>query len=146
MESYIVHIYRRQKTSPYQMVGVIEESESNEKKPFHTAGELLGFFIGDGHTDLLALTEKRSANRLDLRLPVKVSGVEVDGHKFSEESVLENIGTNGASFSLKAKLKSGSELNLVIDPTRSKVKKKAKVIRMSRKTNSKKQIGVSFSE
>lgn len=146
MKSYIVHIYRRQKTSPYQMVGIIEESDSNEKKPFHTAGELLGFFIGNGDADLLTVSEKRNAERLDLRLPLKVSGIEADGKKFNEESILENIGTNGASFSLKAKLKSGSKLNLLIDPSRSKIKKKAQVIRVSRKSNNKKRIGVLFSE
>ena len=40
IESYIVRIYRRKETATHALVGVVEEVEDGEKKPFTTLEEL----------------------------------------------------------------------------------------------------------
>jgi len=55
VESYVLHIYRREKqsdvqharrlTDQYQLIGVLEESVSEVRRPFHSLEELWNLLI-----------------------------------------------------------------------------------------------------
>lgn len=46
-------------------------------------------------------SERRNANRQVIRVPVRVRGRRPDGHSFEEETLLENLSVQGASFLLE---------------------------------------------
>ena len=45
MESYIVRLYRRDAESPENLVGMVETVGDDEKRPFHTASELVAILL-----------------------------------------------------------------------------------------------------
>ena len=45
MDTYIIHIYRRSKNSPEQIIGISEHVETGEKNRFENLHQLGGFII-----------------------------------------------------------------------------------------------------
>lgn len=58
---------------------------------------------------------RRREWRLDLPLKTTIEGKLPDGKKFQEKTVIENISSTGAYFTLDSGLMIGSKLNLLID-------------------------------
>ncbi|MGD9345616.1 MAG: PilZ domain-containing protein [Candidatus Aminicenantes bacterium] len=59
--------------------------------------------------------DRRQEWRFELPLSAIVEGTLPEGSKFKEETILENISSGGAYFSLESGITVGSKLNLVIE-------------------------------
>ena len=151
MDTYIVRVYRRSGEDEEGHVGVIEEAGVEELKPFHTTEEMVSILTGEdakkGRKTKGTVPsfgkERRLAERLKLNLPVKVNGTNTSGRVFSEETVLEDLSSKGAFLSLKNAVTEKTKLLLVIDPDRSNLHKKTRVVRVG-KMSKKNGVGVSF--
>jgi len=64
-------------------------------------------------TDILK--SRRKEWRFFISLPALVKGISPKGKEFEEKTILKNISSGGAYFSLDSGVTIGSELNLVID-------------------------------
>ena len=89
MESYIIRIIAEMRMPPYNIIGPVEML-SEAKTPFHNTQELAEILMA--LTLFLSHKErgkwnsgKRKNNRLKLRLPVKIEGVDDMGDKFSKK-------------------------------------------------------------
>ena len=149
MESYIIRIYRRDKDAPYNIIGLVEDVELEEKKPFHNTEELAEILITP-HPIPLPQGERgkgngrrRRNNRLKLRLPVKIEGVDDMGDKFSEEGMIKNISSYGAYISMKNHVSKDAGVSLIIDPEDSCLNMRARVVRIEKGRN-KTGVGVAF--
>jgi hypothetical protein len=58
--------------------------------------------------------ERRRRERLGLKLPVRVSGFDPEGHPWTEMSTVLDVSSSGASFVLKRKLVRGHVLHLLV--------------------------------
>lgn len=61
------------------------------------------------------VVNRRREWRFELPLPAEIEGQLPEGQKFQEKTVLENISSTGAYFSLDSRLVVGSKVNLSID-------------------------------
>ncbi len=59
--------------------------------------------------------DRRQEWRFELPLSAIVEGTLPEGSKFKEETILENISSGGAYFSLESGITVGSKLNLVVE-------------------------------
>jgi c-di-GMP-binding flagellar brake protein YcgR len=59
--------------------------------------------------------DRRQEWRFELPLSAIVEGTLPEGSKFKEETILENISSGGAYFSLESGVTVGSKLNLVVE-------------------------------
>lgn len=139
-ENYIVRVYRRSKGSPYNIIGIIEDVEHETNKAFHNAEELAGIIAGEGKK---ALKEMQRHNRLRLMLPVKVRGVNIIGKRFSEDAVIKDISSGGAYLYMKEQVSTDASLRIMIDPVRSSLNIKARVVRIVKEGDGN-GVGVSF--
>jgi hypothetical protein len=140
MENYIVRIYRREEglgKAPERIIGTVETVGVEEKKTFHTAQELTCLF-DCGPTD-----EKRRAERLPLKLPLKVLGRNTFGGMFTEETIIENLSSRGACFLLKNPVARDTDLGLLVDLGRSDLNLKGRVARIAR-VDGARTVGVVF--
>ncbi|MDD8020349.1 MAG: PilZ domain-containing protein [Acidobacteriota bacterium] len=58
---------------------------------------------------------RRQEWRFELPLPAEIEGLLPAGKKFAEKTILENISSTGAYFSLDSNLVVGSKVNLTIE-------------------------------
>ncbi|HRD02352.1 MAG TPA: PilZ domain-containing protein [Candidatus Saccharicenans sp.] len=58
---------------------------------------------------------RRREWRFELPLPAEIEGHMPEGKKFAEKTILENISSTGAYFSLDSNLVVGSKVNLTIE-------------------------------
>jgi hypothetical protein len=160
MESYIIRIYRRDEDAPYNIIGLVEDVELQEKKPFHNTGELAEILINP-HPDPLPRGERekslpllqgergkgnggrRRNKRLKLRLPVRIEGIDDMGDKFSEEGMIKNISSYGAYISMKNHVSKDAGVSLIIDPEDSCLNMKARIVRIENRKG-KTGVGVAF--
>ncbi len=63
----------------------------------------------------LVTSNRRREWRLDLPLPTLIEGKLPRGEKFREQTVLGNISSGGAYFTLESGVVVGSKLNIIID-------------------------------
>jgi len=159
MDTYVVRIYRREEKKPHRLVGVVEEVEVGGKKTFHTMDELACILtrqsaeikVGkreeqgekEWEKNENGTQERRQVERLKLRLPVKVNGTNSMGRAFSEETTLEDLSPVGAFLSLRNPVEREARLNLLIDPARSDLKVKGRVVRWD-DGSERKGVGVLF--
>lgn len=64
MESYIVHVYRRDAGEPTRLAGLVEIVESGTRRAFHGSEELWAILAAAGHTALASpadATDRRAA-------------------------------------------------------------------------------------
>ncbi len=139
-DNYIVRVYRRNKDNLYNIVGIIEDVEREANKAFHNVEELVGIITGEGKKDV---KEMRRVNRLRLMLPVKVSGVNTIGKRFSEDATIKDISSYGAYINMKNQVSKDTGVSLVIDPEDSCLNMKARVVRIENGRN-KTGVGVAF--
>ncbi|MFZ3065767.1 MAG: PilZ domain-containing protein [Nitrospirota bacterium] len=149
MESYIIRIYRRDKDAPYNIIGLVEDVELEEKKPFHNTEELAEILVAP-HPIPLPQGERgkgngrrRRNNRLKLRLPVRIEGIDAMGDKFTEEAIIKNISSYGAYISMKNHVGKDAGVSLIIDPEDSCLNMRARVVRIEKGRN-KTGVGVAF--
>jgi len=104
-------------------------------------------------TDILK--SRRKEWRFHLSLPALVKGNLPKGKKFEEKTILKNISSGGAYFSLDSGVTIGSKLNLVIDiPNNLTEGKKAQLqlggltvrLKKSTSTDKKQEIALCFNE
>jgi hypothetical protein len=122
VDYYIVRIYDRVPDEG-RLVGTVEDAEGREVRAFHSPEHLLCFLWG------CVPQERRVAGRLPLILPLRVTGTNALGKRFTEECFLKNISHRGAFFSLENKLVRDDVLSLLIDPERSACEGQARVVR-----------------
>ena len=146
-ENYIVRVYRRNKDNLYNIVGIVEDVEHETNKAFHNAEELAGIITrladrqaGEGKKNV---KELQRANRLRLMLPVKVRGVNIIGKRFSENTTLKDISSGGAYLYMKNQVNTDARFRMMIDPDRSSLNIKARVVRIGKEKN-KTGVGVAF--
>ena len=149
MESYIIRIYRRDEDAPYNIIGLVEDVELQAKTPFHNTQELAEILIaphpvplpirerGDGNSG------KRKNNRLKLRLPVRIEGIDDMGDKFSEEGMIKNISSYGAYITMKNHVSKDTRVSLIIDPEGSCLNMRARIARIENRKG-KTGVGVAF--
>ncbi len=141
MESYVIRIYRRDEQNPQNIIGLVEDVELEAKKAFHNIDELVEILIGK-YTE----SKKggmRKNNRLKLRIPVKIEGIDAKGDKFTEEAIIKNISSYGAYINIKNHVSKDTRVSLIIDPEDSCLNMKARVVRIEKERN-KTGIGVAF--
>ncbi len=146
-ENYIVRVYRRNRDNLYNIVGIVEDVEHEANKAFHNAEELVNIItrLSDRQAgeDKKDVKEMQRVNRLRLMLPVKVSGVNIIGKRFSENTTIKNISSGGAYLYMKNQVSTDASLRMMIDPDRSSLNIKARVVRIEKGEN-KTGVGVSF--
>ncbi|MFZ3090217.1 MAG: PilZ domain-containing protein [Nitrospirota bacterium] len=153
-ENYIVRVYRRSKESPYNIIGIIEDVEREANKAFHNAAELVGIIAGEGKKDVNPVrklgwgflsngVKEMRRVRLRLTLPVKVRGVNIIGKRFSENTFIKDISSGGAYLYMKEQVNTDAHLRMMIDPARSSLNIKARVVRIEKREN-KTGVGVAF--
>lgn len=141
MESYVIRIYRRDEQNPHNIIGLVEDIGLEAKTPFHNVEELIHILIGK-------YTESkqggmRKNNRLKLRLPVRIEGIDAMGDKFTEEAIIKNISSYGAYINMKNHVSKDTGVSLIIDPEDSCLNMRARIVRIE-KGKSKTGVGVAF--
>ncbi|MBI3755362.1 MAG: PilZ domain-containing protein [Deltaproteobacteria bacterium] len=139
-DNYIVRVYRRNKDNLYNIVGIVEDVEHETNKAFHNAEELAVIIAGEGKKDV---KEMQRNNRLRLMLPVKVRGVNIIGKRFKEDAFIKDISSGGAYLYMKNQVSADARLRIMIDPARSSLNIKARVVRIVKEGNGN-GVGVSF--
>ena len=76
-------------------------------------------------------------------LPVKVRGVNIIGKRFSENTTLKDISSGGAYLYMKNQVNTDARFRMMIDPDRSSLNIKARVVRIGKEKN-KTGVGVAF--
>ena len=149
LENYVIRIYRlkeRLAKSRRKVVGIVEEPGVESNKVFYDMDGLSGLLRlhapgGAAKNDLKK--PSREALRFRLNLPAAVSGTTVNGVRFSEETVIADLGSGGAFLSIGVPVPVGSLLYLTIDPEKSDLKIAARVVRVVGRAG-KIGVGVSF--
>jgi len=59
MQTYVVRIYRREAKKPENLIGVVEEVETEKKWEFSSLNELIAVFRGEGEGGLERTTQFR---------------------------------------------------------------------------------------
>lgn len=141
MESYIIRIYRRDEQNPQNIIGLVEDVGLEAKTPFHNVEELIHILIGKYTESKQGW--RRKNNRLKLRLPVRIEGIDAMGDKFTEEAAIKNISSYGAYISMKNHVSKDTGVSLIIDPENSCLNMKARVVRIEKKKDAN-GVGVAF--
>ena len=141
MESYVIRIYRRDEQNPHNIIGLVEDVGLEAKTPFHNIEELIDILIGK-YTESKQ-GGKRKNNRLKLRLPVRIDGVDENGKRFTEDAFIANISSYGAYINIKNQVSNDTRVSLIIDPEDSCLNMKARVVRIENGRN-KTGVGVAF--
>lgn len=150
MNTYVVRVYRRDADEPHELVGTIEEVETQEKQQFRHLSELIAILSGMPERKAArppqepAAIDQRRANRLRLMLPVVVSGIDRHGRMFTENAVLSDMSSLGACCLLSRQVRKGDELKLLIEPDRSALSLQGRVVRQKITGEHKLGIGVAF--
>lgn len=131
--NYIIRIYRRGGKTPDKITGTVEEIGVDGSRWFHAAEELLALLIKGAGRRLKgkSAVERRAEKRLRLRLPVKVKGTDADGRAFTEESLIKDLSSGGASFIMKNRLSVNTRIRMIIDPGKASLAIRANVLRTS---------------
>lgn len=149
MESYIIRIYRRDEQNTQNIIGLVEDVKLEAKTPFHNTEELTDILITPHPIPLLqgergkGNGRRRRNNRLKLRLPVRIEGIDDRGDKFTEEAIIKNISSYGAYISMKNHVSKDAGVSLIIDPENSCLNMKARIVRIEKGKN-KTGVGVAF--
>jgi hypothetical protein len=144
LENYIVRIYRRKAGDPVSLVGSVENVQKGVKDSFKTLDDLMGFLANwKEKSNGGRSQERRRAARLELKLPVVVKKISAHGVGIQEETELKDLSPSGAYLFLKQPVNTDSRLNLLIDPDRSGMIRKALVVRVDR-LEGKTGVGVRF--
>ena len=144
MESYIIRIYRRDKDMPQNIIGTIEDVDVGGTRPFHNADDVAAILTGEGKSiKHKEVREKRRITRLNLKLPVKVDGVDDNGKKFTEDTTIANISSYGAYINIKNHVIKDEGVSLIIDPEDSCLNMRARIVRIEKGKN-KTGVGVTF--
>jgi hypothetical protein len=141
VDSYVVRVYRREGRDPYGLIGVVESGvEEKGKRAFRNAGELLGIISGRKSGPSV---ERRAAGRLRLRLPLTVEWTGPGGRRFDEDTTLEDLSPGGAYFFLENCVAGDARLKVLIDPERSGLEVRGRVVRLD-EGSGKSGVGVVF--
>lgn len=124
MEDFIVRIYRR-KDENGGLFGVLEEVGIAGRKPFRSMGELVTLL--GGH----AIAERREEAGICYAIPVTVEGRDLFGASFAEDTFIEELSCQRATFRLEARVFEGEKLLLRILPTGFGVRRHAIVASVS---------------
>ena len=79
------------------------------------------------------MKERRSESRIHLQLPVVVQGKSSAGNTFIEKATIENLSGRGAFFSLESQLWEAATLQMHIDPEKSDLVTRVRVVRHQNK-------------
>lgn len=131
--NYIIRIYRRDGKKPDKITGTVEEVGVDGSRWFHAAEELMALLIKGTGRKLKGKSaiERRTEKRLRLRLPVKIKGTDADGRAFTEESLIKDLSSGGASFNMKNRLNINTRIRMIIDPGKASLAIRASVLRIS---------------
>lgn len=125
MEDFIVRIYRRKERNG-ELFGVVEEVGVEGRKAFRTMGELVRILRGDPAGD------GRKAEGARLAVPAIVEGNDLSGGPFREETVIEELTSQGARLRLTARVLEGYGLQLRILPGCFGVRRRGRVASVAR--------------
>ena len=149
MESYVIRIYRRDEQNPQNIIGLVEDVGLEAKTPFHNIEEMTDILITPHHIPLpqgergKGNGRRRKNNRLKLRLPVRIEGIDAMGDKFTEEAIIKNISSYGAYINMKNQVNKDTRVSLIIAPEDSCLNMRARVVRIEKGRN-KTGVGVAF--
>ncbi len=144
METYIIRIYRRDKHAPHNIIGIMEDVDVGGTRAFHNAEDITSILTGEGKDTKNKIgREKRRIDRLKLRLPVRMDGVDDNGKKFTEYAIITNISSYGAYINMKNQISKDTGVSLIIDPENSCLNMRAKAVRFEKNKN-KTGVGVAF--
>lgn len=142
MDTYIVRIHRDDKKRIGGSVGLVEPVGGEGTVAFKTLEELARIL---DFREMLRSGKPREheLKRLQLKLPVIVRGVDIEGKRFRENTTTEDLSHSGANFHMKRLVPMGASLSMVIAPGTSDLKVKASVVRCAELAE-KVSIGVLF--
>ena len=141
MENYNARLYKSDGQDGAQMNRLIEGVAAQKRIPFHQWDDLISSITGPS----LARDskEKRRMKRIDLKLPILLTGTNLNGGYFSEQSNLEDFSPIGSSFSINNDIDISSALCMGIDRERSNLHYRVRVVRSDRRGEGK-RVGVFF--
>lgn len=130
VENYIIRVYRRDEKDPVMVTGVIEEVGSDRSVSFRSMEELVKVLLRQNKDACLEKWIRLCPERLKLKLPVRIEGVDAGGRPFTEETTLEDLSACEAYFFMRNSVNIDAGLRLVMDPSGAGLEMQGKVIDM----------------